>query len=313
MIGPKTMLSLGAGFMESFWSPELEVIPLRASDWMQGMANYRYADFAYAMNMTPEQPAWVRDARDAAKRRGIPTVWHTIEDPNSFDAFAGQAAGFDIIATTDRVLIPQYQQMHPSAQVIWLPLAASRYWHFAEPMIRPEVDFILIANWYDNEARHRAMATLDPIISGADRGDWTFRLMCYDDAPWPSRWLKWRTGACNHLDVGKYYHRAGCVLGINNQDTKTAMTSMRTFEALACCRPFLTPRSDGYAALGFQNGTHMAIADDAVGMDFLAHRMVKDRAWAGSIAAAGWAHVMKHHLYTNRLAWIGDALPRREP
>lgn len=36
------------------------------------------------------------------------------------------------------------------------------------------------------------------------------------------------------------------------------MTSMRTFEALACGKPFLAAHSDAYERLGLRHGEHLA-------------------------------------------------------
>jgi|GEM_PF-4528514 len=84
------------------------------------------------------------------------------------------------------------------------------------------------------------------------------------------------------------------------------MTSQRTFEALACTKPYLTVPSDAYEPLGFRNGEHMAWVKSAPealdAYDLLAGPE------GAAMAERGRAFVMQHHTYRHRLQRILDAV-----
>jgi spore maturation protein CgeB len=306
------MLSLGAAFMEPYWAPEVETlisVDLHR-DLPAQIEPHADAAFAYAMNTVGgENIPKLWDARDICRRMGIPTVWATIEDPNAFQIFLPQADGFDVIATSDAVLIPQYRQWHPSARVIWLPLAAQPAMHRPlNPVPGDEIaDFVLLANWYTNEARLGAVRTLlDPLIDAR----YSLALYAYATPAWPSRFRRFWRGATSVYDVANFYPTGRVALGLNNQAWGTAMTSMRTFEALACGKPFLAYYSDAYERLGFVNGEHFVWTDDPQIAVATARVMLMDRERAATLADQGRAFVLERHTYRHRLQVILDAVNR---
>jgi spore maturation protein CgeB len=135
--------------------------------------------------------------------------------------------------------------------------------HRPLPPASGAADFVLSANWYaDNEARRWAVRTVvDPLIA-AGHG---LALFCYEGwSMWPEPYARHWRGAAHYLTTAEQYRQGRVVLGLNNQRSgmdgrgPSYMTSMRTFEALACGKPFLASHSDAYERLGFVNGEHMA-------------------------------------------------------
>ena len=96
------------------------------------------------------------------------------------------------------------------------------------------------------------------------------------------------------------------VLGVNNQRSgmdgreKTYMTSMRTFEALACGKPFLASHSDAYERLGLINGEHMVWVDRPADALAWAERLLGTE--GERIAQQGRDLVLTQHTYAHRLA-----------
>jgi spore maturation protein CgeB len=308
--------------MIPYWRPEVDElvqIPLSRfgeadyDEIARDIGQHRDAALAYAMNTTgPAVGARLRALAEMCRRVGIPTVWTTIEDPNSFGTFVSQAQGFDLICTSDAVLIPQYQEHYPTAKVIWLPLAAQPALHQPAPTNEDAADFVLIANWYEGEARLEGVRTVvEPLV---DAGH-TLALYAYARCRWPEKYWRWWRGATSCYDVATYYPHGRVALGMNNQAWGTAMCSMRTFEALACGKPFLSFHSDAYERLGFANAGadlrdagHFVWVRDATDAVRAAENLLTRPEEAEAMAERGREFVLSHHTYTHRLHAIREAL-----
>ena len=172
-------------------------------------------------------------------------------------------------------------------------------------------DFVLSANWYsDNEARRWAVRTVvDPVIEAG----YGLTLFCYEGWPmWPEPYARcWRASA-NYLTTAEQYRHGRVVLGLNNQRSGmdgralSYMTSMRTFEALACGKPFLASHSDAYARLGLVKGEHMAWADSPAETTRWAARLLGPEGEV--LARAGREFVLAHHTYAHRLKRIVEVV-----
>lgn len=309
------MLLLGADFMAPYWQPEVDElvrVSIQSMDWVELIDQHRDADFAYAMNTVGEDGKALGVLAGVCRRAGIPTVWHNIEDPNSFHSFMSQAEGFDVIATSDAEKIPAYLELYPAAKVIWLPLAAQPALHRPRPTAPDATDLVLIANWYTNDARHAAIRTvLDPLL---EKG-LSLSLYAYAQPTWPEKYRRWWRGATSCYDVAQFYPHGRVALGMNNQAWGTAMCSMRTFEVLACGKPFLSFHSDAYERLGFVNaGTdlhdagHFVWVEDAADAVRAAENLLTRPGEATAMAECGRQFVLGHHTYSHRLKTIREAL-----
>lgn len=264
------------------------------------------ADFILTMNNSMAD--W-SETMASMRRSNKPIAWWTVEDPNWFEAFIQQAAQADFIFTTDAACIPRYQQVLGHNRIFWLPLACSPKFHFPLDIVSDSTDFVLSANWYRNEARLWGVETIiDPLC---DAG-YTLSLFCYASFMWPDQYRRyWRGEAYYHTTAEQYRH-GHVVLGINNQRSgqdgrgRTVMTSMRTFEALACGKPFLAAHSDAYEALGFVNGEHMAWAKNST--ETLTWAKILLGPNGERIARAGREIVLSRHTYIHRLAQLTETV-----
>jgi spore maturation protein CgeB len=302
------VLFLGADFMLPYWRPEIkEPVAVNLHEPLEAQITpHRDAAFAYAMNTVGgENVPKLWAARDLCRQLGIRTVWHSMEDPNSFGTFAAQAEGFDVIATTDTEKIPAYLELYPSAKVIWLPLAAQPTMHQPRPTAPDATDLILIANWYTNDARLAAVRTLlDPLLEAG----FSLSLYAYAHPAWPEKYRRWWRGATSCYDVVAYYPNGRIALGMNNQAWGTAMCSMRTFEVLACGKPFLSFHSDAYERLGFVNGEHFIWSASRAETEREAAHLILNSGDAQAMADRGREFVLEHHTYSHRLHAIREAL-----
>jgi spore maturation protein CgeB len=245
------------------------------------------------------------------KRINRPLAWWTIEDPISFEAFLGQAALADFVFTTDEACIPRYIQRLGHNRAFWLPLACSPHFHRPLEPLDGASDFVISANWYGNHARLWTVETVvDPLI----RANYTLTLFCYENPHfmWPSRYHRFWQGEKSYRTVAEQYRHGRVVLGLNNMrsgmdgHTKTFSTSMRTFEALACGKPFLAAQSDAYERLDLIHGEHMVWVDRKEDTLAWADRLLSDE--GQRIAEAGRQFVLAHHTYAHRLKRIADVI-----
>lgn len=295
------------------------------------------ADFVLSMNNGGhEGMEAIKSARAIADKYGIPFCWWTIEDPNAYAGFIPQAKIADYVFTSDKACIPLYRRDCRHDNIYWLPLACSERFHRLLPLRDDATDFVFSGNWYDKqwEARRWGVAT---VILPLARAGYSITSFSLDEPPYliltkaPNRWIK---GDSNEAPgyfsaVAEQYQYGKVVLGVNNQrsgmDGRGAsyMTSMRTFEALACGKPFLAAHSDAYEALGFENWKHFVWT--AGGMDAAypdipsilceAKRLVGEpgtryytRQVDAELVPRGRAFVLANHTYGHRMRAIMEAI-----
>jgi spore maturation protein CgeB len=264
------------------------------------------ADLLLAMNSA--QPGAVRTLAEA-RHFGKPLAFWTIEDPNWFDAFVEQAAVADFVFTSDEACLPRYQQRLGHNRVFWLPLACSPEFHHPLGLADGATDFVLSANWYVNEARLWGVRTVvDPLLAAGRR----LTLFSYEGFRWPAPYDACWRGQTHYLTTAEQYRHGRVVLGLNNQSSgldgrgTTYMTSMRTFEALACAKPFLAAHSDAYERLGLVHGEHLAsVATPAEALGWADRLLGVD---GTRLARAGREVVLSRHTFAHRLARVVEVV-----
>jgi hypothetical protein len=290
-----TVCVLGCEFLRPFLEPYATVT-----------AHPREARFILTAN---NGGAAYLGAMREARSSGRPVAWWTIEDPNGFETFFEEATLADFVFTSDAACVPRYRTALGHDRVCWLPLACSPAFHYPAPLRSDAAEFVLSANWYANEARRWGVETVVEPLRAAGR---RLALFSYSNFNWPAPYAPFWRGATHYLTVSAQYTHGAVALGLNNQRSgldgrgHTVMTSMRTFEALACGKPLLAAHSDAYARLGLGHGEHLAsVRTPGEALDW-ADRLLGDR--GRRIADAGRRFVLEHHTYGRRLATIADAI-----
>lgn len=260
------------------------------------------ANLLLAMNsMAPGAIQALAEARRCHK----PLAWWTIEDPNAFETFLPQAQLADFVFTTDAACIPFYSTRLGHDRVFWLPLACSPAFHHPLALVNGASDFVISANWYQNQARLWGVET---VVEPLWRAGYRLTLFCYASFMWPPQYRGFWRGETSCRTVAEQYRHGHVVLGRNNQRSgmdgrgKTYMTSMRTFEALACGKPFLSAHSEAYERLGLIHGEHMAWVERPEDTLDWAERLLG--AEGRRIAQQGRDFVLAHHTYAHRLAYL---------
>ena len=271
------------------------------------------SDAEFVLTMNNGNTEVMRQAQATARELDIPLCFWTIEDPNAIGGFMGQAMMADYVFTSDKACIPTYRQHLKHERVYWLPLAANEWLHKPMPLAEDAADFVFSGNWYDNQWEARKWGT-ETVILPLARAGYSMAIFSYEEPPYPELKPFWR-GATSCYTTAEQYTHGRVVLGNNNQRSgmdgrdKTYMTSMRSYEALACGKPFLTSWSEAYEALGFEQDTHMRWiweADHSVRTADVWLTKVPQMAW--DIAYAGRAFVLANHTYGHRLDRIARAI-----
>lgn len=219
------------------------------------------ADFVLSMNNAGHDEL-IEQARDIAHKANKPFCWWTCEDPNSCLYFLPQARLADYVFTSDACMIPWYREQLGHDRIYWLPLAAAPKYHHPLPLAEDATDFVFSGNWYDNQNEARKWGTKIVILPLAQAG-YSMTIYSYEEPPYDELKPFWKGDGGGCRNVAEQYRHGHNVLGNNNQRSgmdgreKTVMCSMRVFEALACEKPFISPRSDAYKALGFEKNEHL--------------------------------------------------------
>lgn len=274
------------------------------------------ADFILTMNIPGHEGILTTmAARQEANRLGIRLCFWTIEDPNGYGMFINEAKLADLIFTTDKAMIPHYEREVGRNKTWWLPLAANERMHRPLPLAEDATDLVFSGNWYDSQWEARRWGSSVVMLPLFDAG-YTMTIYSYQPPPYPGM-EKFYKGATGCYGVAEQYTHGRIVLGAINQRSgldgrdKTYMTSMRTFEALACEKPYIAPWSDSYEALGFRNGEHMYWCKTP-------DETRKCAAWildtnggyerGAAMAQRGREFVLKYHTYGNRVNRIWRAI-----
>lgn len=303
-------LWLSGDFLAPYYDRECDITRCKTADDV--LDNGAGTMLAFAMNGAaidaPHWPAMVQ----ACKRHKVPVCWMTCEDPNGYLACVREAELADFVFTSCRTMIPHYRRDCGHDRVYWLPMAASEALHKPMPLVEDAADLVLLGNHYANwPAKVRF---LDHILKPLLAAGKTLALHTYPTNEWPPEIAALNRGATSCFDVARFYPEGRIAVGAScqcgggmDQFAGTTMTSQRTFEALACGKPYLTIPSDAYEPLGFgYNGQYMTWQKCAP--EALNAFEILSGPEGAAMAERGRAFVMQHHTYAHRLQRILDAI-----
>ncbi len=326
------ILWIGRPFLASYFAPYAEIVHIRSLEDEHLIHDHKDATFAMCMNAYLEEHVWRRRLLQVVQQVGkgsIPRVWWTIEDPNAWGYFGQNArrGDFEVVFSSDAQCVDKYRRRlmpahhaHMVAKPYWLPLAASPSHHYPVPLAEDAADFVLVAQSYLYwPARRAAVAALiKPILEAGH----SLNLFCPDDG-WTEvpEIRNCRVGGETYTeDCSEHYSHGKIALGINCQSgtvhdlpyhRNTTMTSMRTFEALACGKPMLSFTSTAYERLGFRNGEHFMWVEHHVRAKECAETLLGTPGGAQYMAEQGRKFVLENHTYKHRLDRILRAIAGR--
>jgi len=318
-------LWLGRSFLLPFFSclPNVQAVHVRTPEDSYLLNEHRDAEFMLCLQDTQEEHGWrhkvLRDAYDLK----IPRAWWTLEDPNAYPYFIQNVrqGEVDFIFTSARECVERYQRrVQPQAhrntiRVFWLPLAASPQHQYPLPVAADAADFVLVAQSYTYWPARRM--AIDDLILPLLKAGHSLALFCPEDG-WQDypEIRKHRVGGETYAEnCSEHYVHGRIALGINCQNglpgdlfPNTTMTSMRTFETLACGKPLLAANSTAYQFLGFENGVHFAWSGSPEQTVDYAKKMLESQHSQDVYAQQGRDFVLANHTYAHRLQRISNAI-----
>src|SRR5207244_10659741 len=117
---------------------------------------------------------------------------------------------------TAAACIPAYSARLGHDRVYWLPLACSPTFHQPLGLSEAASDFVISANWYQNQALLWGVETvLEPLW----RAGYTLTLFCYASFMWPLPYQRFWRGETSCRTVAEQYRYGRVVhrIGLNNQ------------------------------------------------------------------------------------------------
>lgn len=220
-------------FVLRLWRPDVLFVE---SSWRGARESWKYKIASY-----PDFPERTNEALrrlvEAAKARGIPTVFWNREDGVHFDRFIESARLFDAIFTVDETMIPRYREVvGPHVPVQVMMFAAQHRFH-SPAAIEPARRAAFVGS-YDAEI-HRHRRLWQEMMFGAAEG---IGLTIFDRnsgrrnpkyrVP-PRQWIDVRK-AIPHPATADVYRSHVANLNINTIENSPTAFSRRLVEILAC-------------------------------------------------------------------------------
>ena len=308
------ILWLGRPFLASFFSaiPDVQLIRVANFQDQALLEEHKDAAFIFAMNADQEEQVWRSPVLQRAGQLGIPRCWWCIECPNATSYFIQNVKNddFDFVFTSDRHCIQQFTRESRKFKVFWLPMAACPFHHVPTLLAPDAADFVLVANSYLYWQARRAAA--DHLVKSLLQHGFSLKLFCPEDgwAEEPEIRACRVGGETYSPHCGQHYAHGKVALGMSCQCgngfeprgfANTSMTSMRTFEALACGKPMLAFESTAFEQLGFRNGEHFVWTKGHVGTVLAAKKLLEEEGFRIQLAEQGRSFVLQHHTYAHRL------------
>ncbi|HWH45675.1 MAG TPA: glycosyltransferase [Thermoleophilaceae bacterium] len=247
----------------------------------------------------PSEP--VRELVAHCRKRGIPTVFWSKEDPPNFQFFLSTAVLFDHIFTTDEACVPSYRAAAGHDRVGVIPFAAQPRIHnpIDAPAVRPyELGFLGTYHGRKHPDRRRQM---EEVLDAARRfGVHVYsRVEPVGEYALPAKYLPHLVGGVSYERVLGAYRNYQVLLNVNSVAGSPTMCARRIFEILACGGVVLSGESPAIEAVIGPNLVFES-ARPKVTREVLAG-LLGDETLRAQRSTAGRRAVLRSHTYGHRV------------
>lgn len=292
---------------QAFAENDVDLV-LIESAWQGNGGTWQYKVGTYSKPESQTLPH-VRRLVDAARRRGIPTVFWNKEDPVHFVKFAEAARLCDYIFTTDADRIGAYRALRGGVKLVdAFSFSAQPSLHNpiggAERLSSP----VFAGTFYQRRHVSR-QGSLRMLLEAAA----PFGLVIYDRQhgkgqdgyDFPNTVAGHVKGGLPYAELLAEYKRHKVFLNTNSVTASPTMFSRRVFELLACGTPVVSTPSRGMELIFGDLVDSVTSSEEAT---VAIKRLVEDQDHWLRRSRLGMREVLLHHTYAHRLQQIATTI-----
>jgi spore maturation protein CgeB len=308
-------------FSSLCFSSEWNEIPLRSDNYISKISKANKIDFLFVESVWrgpgntwkhyfvtkkkdrfPRGMAQLTRLIKECKKRNIPTIFWSKEDPVHFNHFVTAASLFDYVATTDVNCVSKYKKRLNHSRIFVLSFAAQSTLHNPVGLENRQFNVCFAGTCRNKQYPNRAKA-MDIILRPALK----FGLHIYDrkqtgssGEPFPEIYKNNIKGGVSYEKIINKYKCYKVFLNINSIDNSPTMFSRRVFELLACGTPVVSSHSVGIEKLLPEVLISRTASETARHIKML----LKNTEYWKRLSKKGIERVFSYHTYSHRVQKI---------
>ena len=311
------------------WQYEAQLVPLRTDDWQARLSEGHFdllfvesawegpgGDWGRHLYGLPRRSRRSEDLLglivDFCRKRDIPTVFYSKEDPVDRRGFLAAAERFDFVFTTDEDSMAYYERKLGHDRVACLPFAAQPRIHNPDRLTGKRDGGVFFAGtWYAKRHRQRrkqAASILKPALDyGLEILD-RVELRADPDYAWPPEYHAAMVGSLPYtrmVEANKHY-RVG--LNLNSVTRSPTMLSRRVFELLASGTPVIS--SPSAAISRFFGDDVVLVSESAADTREQIEKLTSDDEYWRELSERGVSRIRAGLTYSRRLDHVLEQIGR---
>lgn len=242
----------------------------------------------------------------------IPTVFWNKEDPVHFNRFINIAKRFDLILTTDKNCINNYEKVAGDKMIDVLQFAAQPQKNNPIKTYNKKIEKACFAGSYYIRHAERAKDTdlllEEALVYGLDIYDRNYDINGRNGTKsygFPKKFRSYIKGKLEYKDIDKAYKGYKLMVNLNTVKSSPTMFARRVFEGLACGTPIISNYSEGMVNT-FGSLVHV-VENKGDGREFI-KKLKNEDLYIRKIQLDGIREVFEKHTYKHRLKFILDKL-----
>lgn len=282
------------------WRMELQERPpamLFVESAWRGQSGLWQGQLADLAGPSPHLVELVKECR----RRDIPTVFWSKEDPPNFEYFVGAAAVFDHVYTVDEGSVDRYRGHLSHERIGVLPFAAQPRLHNPIAEAGGRSDRFAFAGTYYRQKYPERRAQMETVLGPARRYglDIYSRTQSSGNYRWPRKYRKHVVGTVPYEEMVRIYKRYLAFLNVGSVADSTTMCPRRVFELLACATPLLSSRLRAIESIFGEDVVAMTSSSEESEMQL--RSLLSEGTGPTPRAIEGLRSIFRAHTYGHRI------------
>ncbi len=314
-----TLMCVFDTFTKTCFAPEFNAVCPTPENWKQGFEKFRVDALFIESAWHGNDNSWetltvnfgglnkldtMKRFIEAARQKGIPSLFWNKEDPVHFKGFIDTAKMMDYVFTSDADCIPKYQEHISHKNIYALPFAAQHKVH--NPVrSQPRNKNISFAGTYYNFNFAERKLDLDILLQpsipfGLDIYDRNFGAtgIAAEEYKFPAIYQSSIRGKLEYAEMLKAYKAYKVFLNVNSVKYSSTMFARRVFELLACGTPVISNYSKGIVNMLGEDTVFISESESDT-RKYL-EKLFGDEHFWWKTSLHGMRKVMEHHTYEHR-------------